>query len=56
MGKYVPGPVSVGPEIYAGALAGVIPFAIGSWEFGKRIVRRVLCSLNLLQSFTGLKL
>ena len=37
--KYVPGPVHVGPEIYAGALAGVIPFAIGSWEFGKRIVR-----------------
>ena len=39
---YVPGPVSVGPEIYAGALAGVIPFAIGSWEFGKRIVRSLL--------------
>lgn len=39
---YVPGPVSVGPEIYAGALAGVIPFSIGSWEFGKRIVRSLL--------------
>ena len=39
---YVPGPVSVGPEIYAGALAGVIPFAIGSWEFGKRIVRGLM--------------
>jgi len=37
-GKYVPSPVEPGWEIYVGFLAGIIPFAIGSWEFGKRIV------------------
>ena len=37
--KYVPGPVTVGPEIWAGAIAATIPFVIGSWEFAKRIVR-----------------
>ncbi|KAK9842214.1 hypothetical protein WJX81_000923 [Elliptochloris bilobata] len=42
---YVPGPVNVGPEIYAGALAGVIPFAIGSWEFGKRILIQRRCAV-----------
>lgn len=36
--KYVPGPVEVGPEIWAGTIAACIPFVIGSWEFGKRIV------------------
>lgn len=35
---YVPGPVTVGPEIWAGVIASCIPFAIGSWEFAKRIV------------------
>ena len=35
---YVPGPVEVGPEIWAGVIASCIPFAIGSWEFAKRIV------------------
>lgn len=49
---YVPGPVSVGPEIYAGALAGVIPFAIGSWEFGKRIVRGLMLTFSCLCSCT----
>ena len=37
---YVPGPAEVGWEIWVGAAAGVIPFAIGAYEFGKRIVRR----------------
>lgn len=38
-GKYVPTPMEI-PEwqIWVGFVAGVIPFAIGSWEFGKRIV------------------
>eukprot|EP00983_Pelagomonas_calceolata_P014418 459024-Pelagomonas_calceolata.AAC.3 len=36
--KYVPSPIEPGWEVYAGFLAGIIPFAIGSWEFGKRIV------------------
>lgn len=36
--KYVPGPVELGPEIWAGTIAATIPFVIGSWEFGKRIV------------------
>lgn len=35
---YVPGPVDVGWEIWVGFAAGLIPFMIGSWEFGKRIV------------------
>jgi hypothetical protein len=35
---YVPGPVDVGWEIWVGFAAGIIPFLIGSWEFGKRIV------------------
>lgn len=35
---YVPSPVTVGWEIYAGAIAGVIPFAIGSYQFIARIV------------------
>ena len=39
--KYVPGPVEVGPEIWVGAIAATIPFVIGSWEFAKRIVRRL---------------
>ncbi len=35
---YVPSPVTVGWEIYAGAIAGVIPFAIGSYQFIARTV------------------
>lgn len=35
---YVPSPYEPGWEIWAGAIAGIIPFAIGSYEFGKRIV------------------
>mgnify|MGYP001807189553 CR=1 FL=1 len=35
---YVPSPVEPGWEIWLGFIAGVVPFAIGSYEFGKRIV------------------
>lgn len=38
-GTYVPSDLGApGWEIWAGFVAGVVPFAIGSWEFGKRIV------------------
>lgn len=45
--KFDPGPVEVGWQIYFGAAAGVFPFLIGAWEFGKRIVRVFFTSLNL---------
>ena len=35
---YVPGPVEVGWEVYVGAAACVAVFALGAWEFVKRIV------------------
>ena len=34
----MPSPVNIGWEVYAGAIAGVIPFAIGSYQFIARIV------------------
>ena len=40
---YVPTPVNIGWEIYAGAIAGVIPFAIGSYQFIARIVSHAQC-------------
>ena len=43
-GTYIPsdlGDGSVGFEVWVGFVAGVIPFAIGSWEFGKRIVSQL---------------
>ncbi|KAL0047016.1 hypothetical protein WJX82_004267 [Trebouxia sp. C0006] len=40
---YVPSPVTVGWEIYAGAIAGVIPFAIGSYQFIARILIQKRC-------------
>ncbi len=39
-GGYVPSPYEPGWEVWVGFVAGVVPFAIGSWEFGKRIVSR----------------
>lgn len=41
---YVPGPVEVGWEIWVGAAAGVIPFGIGAYEFGKRILIQRRCA------------
>lgn len=35
---FTPGPVEAGWEIWFGAVVGVVPFAIGAYEFGKRIV------------------
>ena len=41
---YVPSPINVGWEIYVGAIAGVIPFAIGSYQFVARIVSNYHCT------------
>jgi hypothetical protein len=35
-----------GSQVHAGAVAGVVPFAIGAYEFGKRIVSG--CTTELL--------
>lgn len=35
---YTPGPVEVGWQIWFAAIVSTIPFAIGAYEFGKRIV------------------
>lgn len=35
---YVPSPLEPGWEIWTGFVAGVVPFFIGAYEFGKRIV------------------
>lgn len=37
-GKYVPGPVEVGWQIYVGSAVAAFPFVLGSYEFGKRIL------------------
>ncbi|GAB4815944.1 hypothetical protein N2152v2_002990 [Parachlorella kessleri] len=42
-GAYVPGPVQIGWEVWVGAAAGVIPFLIASYEFGKRILIQRRC-------------
>ncbi|KAG2495284.1 hypothetical protein HYH03_006557 [Edaphochlamys debaryana] len=42
-GRYVPSPVEPGWEIWVGFVAGVVPFAIGSYEFGKRILIQLRC-------------
>lgn len=35
---YVPGPVEVGWQIWFAAIISTVPFVIGAYEFGKRIV------------------
>ncbi|GLC37421.1 hypothetical protein PLESTB_001589200 [Pleodorina starrii] len=40
---YVPSPVEPGWEIWLGFVAGVVPFLIGSYEFGKRIIIQLRC-------------
>lgn len=35
---YVPSPIHIGWEVYVGAIAGVIPFIIGAYQFTARIV------------------
>ncbi|KAG2454770.1 hypothetical protein HYH02_000605 [Chlamydomonas schloesseri] len=42
---YVPSPVEPGWEIWLGFVAGVVPFAIGSYEFGKRILIQLRCEV-----------
>lgn len=37
-GTYVPGPVEVGWQIWFAAIISTVPFVIGAYEFGKRIV------------------
>ncbi|EFN53615.1 hypothetical protein CHLNCDRAFT_14374, partial [Chlorella variabilis] len=37
------GPVKVGWEVWVGFVAGVVPFAIASFEFGKRILIQRRC-------------
>lgn len=44
---YVPSPVNIGWEVYVGAVAGVIPFIIGAYQFTARIVSHIWCLLNL---------
>ena len=41
---YVPGPVDVGWQVWVGAIVGVIPFIIGAYEFGKRILIQRRCA------------
>lgn len=41
--KYTPSPMEPGWEIYVGFAAGVIPFVIASYEFGKRILIQRRC-------------
>jgi hypothetical protein len=35
---YVPGPIEVGWQIWFAAVVSTVPFVIGAYEFGKRIV------------------
>ncbi|KAJ9531831.1 hypothetical protein QJQ45_021981 [Haematococcus lacustris] len=43
--KYVPSAYQPGWEVWVGLVAGVVPFAIGSYEFGKRIIIQLRCEL-----------
>ncbi|KAL3162315.1 hypothetical protein ABBQ32_010001 [Trebouxia sp. C0010 RCD-2024] len=40
---YVPSPANIGWEVWVGAIAGVIPFAIGSYQFVARILIQRRC-------------
>ncbi|GIL58802.1 hypothetical protein Vafri_13793 [Volvox africanus] len=40
---YVPSPLEPGWEVWLGFVAGVVPFAIGAYEFGKRIIIQLRC-------------
>ena len=46
---YVPSPIHIGWEVYVGAIAGVIPFIIGAYQFTARIVCKSFqqCQLRL---------
>jgi hypothetical protein len=40
-GAYQPSPYTPGWEVWFGAAVATIPFVIGAWEFGKRIVSAI---------------
>lgn len=42
---YTPGPVEVGWQIWFAAIVSTIPFVVGAWEFGKRIVIQRRCKV-----------
>ena len=42
---YVPSPYTPGPEIWLGALLPTLVFALGSYEFGKRILIQRRCAV-----------
>lgn len=48
--KYTPSPYTPGWEIWFGAVAAAVPFVIGSWEFGKRIVSTLSVQLEEIPS------
>ena len=43
--SYVPSPYTPGPEIWLGALLPTLVFALGSWEFGTRILIQRRCAV-----------
>eukprot|EP00877_Chromochloris_zofingiensis_P014948 jgi/Chrzof1/9707/Cz04g12260.t1 len=45
LSHFTPGPVEVGWEIWFGAVAATIPFVIGAYEFGKRILIQRRCKV-----------
>lgn len=40
---YVPSPMDPGWQVYVGAVIGVIPFIIATYEFGKRVIIQRRC-------------
>ncbi|GFR42086.1 hypothetical protein Agub_g2928 [Astrephomene gubernaculifera] len=44
-GAYVPSPLEPGWEVWVGFVAGVAPFVIGAYEFGKRILIQRRCEV-----------
>ena len=44
-GGYVPSPMDPGWQVYVGAVIGVIPFIIATYEFGKRVIIQRRCSV-----------
>ena len=44
-GGYVPSPMDPGWQVYVGAVIGVIPFIIATYEFGKRVIIQRRCNV-----------
>lgn len=49
---YTPGPVEVGWQIWFAAFVSTVPFVIGAYEFGKRIVSRRWASRGWLSQWS----